>query len=254
MTIHKALQNAQEKLRPFSDAPDLDADRLLLDVLDRQDSSWLVAHFDESLSPEQVSLFGKLIDERCSGKPLAYILGAQEFYGRDFFVNENVLIPRPDTEKLVEIALGEIDSMYTKYGRNIVVADVGTGSGCIAITLLLESKNIERIVATDISKDALSVAKKNAERYGVLDRVSFVCGDMFEALERENIDLIVSNPPYVPTAELDAVPTRDTAGLRYEPRGALDGGVDGSVYTSQLLSQPIPVIFEGIGGEVQVRK
>ena len=152
MIVKETLKTARTSLDNVSDAPELDAQWLMLKVLGQDETSWLISHGEDELTQEQANNFDNFIKRRKTGEPLAYILGEWEFYGRKFIVSKDVLIPRPDTEKLIEEAVSVINKMFKEKGRKIVVADVGTGSGCIAITLLLESENIGRVVATDISE------------------------------------------------------------------------------------------------------
>lgn len=259
MTVQQALRNAHTQLREVSDAPHLDADRLLLHVLGHGEASRLFAHGEEQLTTAEATQLAALVRRRQAGEPLAYLMGEWEFYGRPFYVSPAVLIPRPSTETLVEAALAYLHLPSTL--RNIeerrepfLIADVGTGSGCIAVTLVLEArnKNIElSIIATDISADALTVAQRNAKRYGVASAIEFVQGNLLEPLRDQVVDLIVSNPPYVPSAELDRAGNRpDTLGLSFEPRQALDGGADGWQYVQELQRAVLPVILESQGGRL----
>jgi len=248
-TVDRLLQLARGQLQTLSDAPDLDAERLLLHVLGRRESSWLYAHGDEIVSPASAARYQQFVAERAAGKPLAYLLGEQEFYGRSFLVTEDVLIPRPATEALIDEALHYFD----EHPHPLVVADIGTGSGCIAITLLLEARlrNYQiQLLATDISPAALRVARQNAERHGMADQIEWLRGDMLAPLAGRAVDLVVSNPPYVPSAELAAPATVETRGLRFEPQLALDGGVDGRLYLRQLKTAGIPAVMESQKGNV----
>jgi release factor glutamine methyltransferase len=183
--------------------------------------------FDRPLDEGELSAIRELIRRRGKGEPVAYITGTREFYGRAFTVNSDVLVPRPETETLVERALA---LMKEHDGAGMRFADLGTGSGCIAITLAAEVPGVE-IFATDVSGAALTVARANAERLGV--EVTFAEGSWADALDGR-VDLIVSNPPYVTTAELDAV-DRDVRD--FEPRAALLGGDDGmDAYRALLAS------------------
>lgn len=248
MVVKEVLAVAYNSLADKSDAPHLDAQWLMLEVLGQKEASWLISHAGNELTQGQEERFENLVKRRKTGEPLAYILGEWEFYGRKFIVNKDVLVPRPDTEQLVEEAIKVINKMHEK----IVVADVGTGSGCAAITMLLETKKISRVLATDVSKKALKVAKQNAVRYGVAEMITFLQGDMLEPLKERNVDLIVSNPPYVPTGELKLSPTSDTRGLRFEPTLALDGGEDGQDYVKKIKESSIPAVVEGVGGEIKL--
>lgn len=251
MTITDARRAGAKLLHPYSDAPDIDAQRLLMKVVGVSSPAYLISHADEALAPAAHGGFQRLIEERKTGKPLAYILGWAEFYGRRFTVNEHVLIPRPVTEDLIEHALPAIEKLSRQLGRRLVVADIGTGSGCIAITLALESPAIGKLYATDVSAEALVIAAKNAQRMGVTGKVEFLHGDMLKPVSGKNIDLVVSNPPYVPTGELEKPPTAETRGLVFEPRQALDGGVDGLMYVKQIEASGIPAVVETVGGTVE---
>lgn len=250
MTITRAQQMGFSMVAAVSDSPVLDTERLLLHVLHLSESNFLITHGNQTLSSSEEKHFLQLLEERMSGKPLAYILETWEFYGREFLITPGVLVPRPATESLVEQALIVISNMATSKKRNIVVADIGTGSGCVAITLALESPFIEKIIATDISATALEVAKKNAVQYKVTDTIDFVHGDMLKPLTDKAIDLIVSNPPYVPTTELRSPSTKTTAGLHFEPKIALDGGPDGLRFVRSIQASNIPAIIETVGGTI----
>lgn len=250
MTIQTAWASIRKDLWAVSDVPDMEAQRILLQVLGQEDGSWLIAHGEEAMSPADLTAMMKLTIERATGKPLAYVLGEWDFYGRTFMVDERVLVPRPETEGLVERAL-EWLAAHPEVRR---VADVGTGSGVIAITLALELEERSpalEMVATDISPEALAVARENARRHGVLDRIDFLEGDLLEPLAGKQVDLIVSNPPYVPTAEVEAAANSpQTVGLTFEPQMALDGGADGRHYIQKITASGIPAVIEGLGGKI----
>ncbi|MEX1112742.1 MAG: HemK/PrmC family methyltransferase [Candidatus Andersenbacteria bacterium] len=243
--------DAVEELREVSDTPQLDVEFILRHILP-DGLLPLAAHQSEVLDDALLSSVQSLLAARKTGKPLAYVLGEWDFYGRTFHIDERVLVPRPTTEQLVDTALPHIQQMAQETRKPITIADIGTGSGCVAITLLLEAPDyIQQIYATDISKDALLVARKNAERHNVLEKISFVTGDLLSPIAPFNIDLLVSNPPYVPTAELEqAASNIHTNGLTFEPRIALDGGKDGNDAVRKLLASPLPAIFEGKNGEI----
>lgn len=251
MTISEARQASAKLLNPYSDAPDIDAQWLLLMVLGLQETSYLLAHSDQELSNIEYETFMRLVEERITGKPLAYILGWAEFYGRRFVVNEHVLVPRPTTEDLVAQALPLVKTLSEKLGSPVVVADIGTGSGCIAITLALESPSIEKIYATDISPKALAVALKNAQAHEVENKIEFLTGGVLLPFADKKIDFIVSNPPYVPTYELENPATKETRGLSFEPQQALDGGADGLAYVKQIVASGIPAVVETVGGAIK---
>ncbi len=170
-------------------------------------------------------IFRKHIDERKTGRPLAYILGTQDFEGREFLVNESVLIPRQDTGVLVRSALAHIH----KQNKKIKVLDLGTGSGIIAVTLALESPDAS-VTAADKSAQAIETARANAERLGASGKITFIESDLFGSLT-EKFDMIVSNPPYIKT---EAIPSLQRE-IQFEPRLALDGGTDGTDLIRKIL-------------------
>jgi release factor glutamine methyltransferase len=177
--------------------------------------AWLIAHDTDPLASPQSMAFDTLLARRLAGEPIAYLTGTREFYGRPFRVSPDVLIPRPDTELLVERALARIPP-----GQPVDVLDLGTGSGCIAITLALE-RPLARVTAADRSAAALTVARRNAD---ILDaRVEFLTSDWFHGLAGRRFDLIVSNPPYIAAGDSHLA----HGDVRFEPLGALAAGEDG---------------------------
>ena len=179
------------------------------------DAAWLIAHDTDPLSGSHVAAFDALLAQRLEGVPIAYLVGTREFYGRPFLVSPDVLIPRPDTELLVERALACIPP-----DQAVAVLDLGTGSGCIAITLALE-RPLARVTAVDRSPAALAMAQRNA---GILDgRVEFLTSNWFAALGDRRFDLIVSNPPYIAAGD----PHLARGDVRFEPLAALAAGRDG---------------------------
>ncbi len=249
MTIQSVLKQVGDDLAGVSDAPELDAERIIGNVL-KKDTAWLIAHGSEKISDQHEKEISVLVSRRKKGEPLAYILGAWDFYGRTFMVTPDVLVPRPATEHLIDTALPVISNLSKKLQRPIRVADIGTGSGCIGITLLLESPHITQVIATDLSEAALNVAQHNAHTFGVADKMLFLQGNMLEPIQNKSVDLIVSNPPYVPSEELRNPSSLTTAGLAYEPQSALDGGSDGLTYVNQLLTSSIPIVIETVEGEI----
>jgi release factor glutamine methyltransferase len=177
--------------------------------------AWLSAHGDENTDPSVAAVFRDLVRRRRAGEPVAYLVGRREFYGLDFHVTPDVLIPRSDTETLVDAALEKV----VRHARADVL-DLGTGSGCIAITIAHERRNT-RVTAVDVSTAALNIARENAAAIGV--DVEFVQGSWFEPLASNRFDLIVSNPPYVSTGD----PHLQQGDLRFEPATALTSGRDG---------------------------
>jgi len=177
--------------------------------------AWLVAHDTDALTEAQAAQFASLLARRLSGEPVAHLTGMREFYGRGFQVSPAVLIPRPETEVLVEQALARMPE-----AQAMKVLDLGTGSGCIAITLALERPRAQ-VVAVDRSTAAIGVARRNADRLGA--RVEFLESDWFAAVDARRFDLIVSNPPYVAAGD----PHLTRGDVRFEPVGALASGADG---------------------------
>jgi len=188
----------------------------------------IVARLDETLGLDVAARYAANVARRVQREPLAYILGHQEFYGLDFLVDPRVLIPRHETETLVLLALQRIQRVPR---ASPVVVDVGTGSGAIALAL---ARHLDaRILATEISEDALAVARLNAERLNLVECVEFRQGDLLAALDQP-IDVLVANLPYIPSARFTQLPREVRA---YEPRLALDGGDDGLVVFRRLLAQ-----------------
>lgn len=204
-----------------------EANLLLMHVLDR-DRTFLLTHGEESLSLKQFDQYRSLVARRGEGYPLQYLTGHQEFFKLDFEVTPDVLIPRPETELIVEVGLEML-----AHGPAPQFADIATGSGCIAISLLKELPQAGA-VATDLSSAALAVAKRNAERHAVNHRLLLVESDLFCALDSSGqFDVIFSNPPYVPTRELTVLQRE----VRHEPQAALDGGPDGLSVIRRLLKE-----------------
>jgi release factor glutamine methyltransferase len=224
-TIAEALQHASRQLREAEVPNDLlDAQTLLAHALG-QDRTYLIIHFNQALSEELRAQYQALIARRAAGEPLQYIAGHQEFYGLEFEVTPAVLIPRPETELIVEETLRLAANLAAP-----VIIDVGTGSGCIAITLARELETA-RVLATDISAAALQVARRNAEKHGLLDRVELIEGDLLSGVAIQ-ADVIVSNPPYIAEHEL---PTLQREVREWEPRVALTDFADGFEFYRRLL-------------------
>lgn len=192
---------------------------LLQHVLQKNYSELMITIYDE-ISPEAFEVFWDYVEEHATGRPFQYILGQESFYGRDFFVNEHVLIPRPETEELIEEVKKRVTKLFD-VKKSMKIADIGTGSGAIALTIKNEIPNAE-VTATDISPEALLVAKKNAENLHV--QVEFKEGDLLAPIADQKWDVILSNPPYIGTNE--AVTLSDTV-IDYEPHLALFAEEDG---------------------------
>jgi release factor glutamine methyltransferase len=230
VTIQAAKANARRRLEQAG-IPDagLEAEVLLRHVLGF-DRTQLFQRLQDHLDPEASARFEMLIARRLEHEPLAYITGHREFYRLDFEVSPATLIPRPETETLVQVALEMAQRLPED--ATPVIADVGTGSGAIAVALA-HALPRARIYATDLSSAALAVAGRNAERLGVRDRVLFRAGDLLEPVD-EPLDIIVANLPYVTTGDWQALPPELHD---HEPRSALDGGADGLDVIRRLLQQ-----------------
>ena len=219
MTIKEIIIKYCRELENISDTPRLDVELLLKRALGDVDSMYIRMYLDKELSEDQEKYFLEMMKDRLNQRPIAYILGNREFMGLDFFVKEGVLIPRPDTETLVEEI---INICNNKTGLNIL--DIGTGSGAITVSL---AKYLDKshIVSVDISDIALEIASKNAVSNKVDERIDFIKSDVFSNVSRENkFDIIVSNPPYIKKSDIDGL---DRQEKDFEPYNALEGGEDG---------------------------
>ena len=228
--ISETLKKAAEILHRSEIAdPRREANSLLAYALEK-DRSFLIAHPDYELSVEEESRFRDFLHRRAMREPLQYIRGKQEFYNLIFTVTPDVLIPRPETELIVEAAIEILDEK-----ENPVICEVGVGSGCISIAILHEIKTSVAI-GLEISEKALEIARINAENNKVSDRIELKISDVFEALKEEKFDLIVSNPPYVPSEDFAELQTevRD-----FEPRMALTDGKNGlSIIEKIIIEAP----------------
>jgi release factor glutamine methyltransferase len=209
----------------------VDAPRLTAEVLVAHSLATtrvrLYTDFDRPLTSPELAAYRKLIERRVAGEPTQYLTGQKEFYNRSFQVDARVLIPRPETELLSEIALRELPPE-----KPAQVLDLCTGSGCIAITLAAE-RLLSTVWATDVSPDACAVARQNAEAHGVLGRLTLAEGDLFEPLPAgTRFDLLVSNPPYIRSDEIASLASH----VQREPRLALDGGADGLDVVRRIIS------------------
>lgn len=232
-TISETLKAASEHLRAASSPNDLlDAQTLLAEALG-EDRTYLIINFNQQLPEDLLSKFRAMVNRRAAGEPLQYITGHQEFFGLDFEVTPEVLIPRPETELIVEETIRLVQQ--DRIARPAIV-DVGAGSGCIAVALAREL-GASRVIASDISEAALRVARRNAARHGLGDRIGFVASDLLDAFaEKDFADFILSNPPYVSEEETHSLQreVRD-----WEPRLALTDSNDGlSLYRRLLKDAP----------------
>jgi release factor glutamine methyltransferase len=224
-SIGTALSEAARTLDAEISESRLDAGVLMSHVIGR-DRAFLIAHPEAAITEPQLKQFEEFIARRAQGEPLQYITGHQEFFKLDFEVTPDVLIPRPETELIVEAVLELVDP-----NAAFAFADLGTGSGCLAISILHERRKT-RALAIDTSEQALRIAQRNAERHRVTDRLRLIQSDLFEAISvNETFDLIVSNPPYVSDEEMKNLQRE----VQREPRAALAGGSDGLALIRRLL-------------------
>ena len=216
---------------------DVEAEALLRHVLGLCRSEFLALVYggDRLVTPSQSTHLESLLERRLSGEPLAYIVGAREFYGLELDVNEHVLIPRQETELLVDIVVEYLPS----FGPIPIVVDVGTGSGAVALAIAAHNESVD-LLATDVSHQALDVARRNASKLEIDDRVRFVRCDLLEAVGGP-VDVIVSNPPYIPSSQIG----RLQAEVQREPIVALDGGDDGLEPFRRLLAQAKDKVARG---------
>lgn len=240
-TVGRLLTWTTDYLRSHNaESPRLDAEVLLAHALGRKRIE-LYTTFDEVPADEPRTAFRELIRRRAEGMPVAYLVGSKEFYSLPFRVTPDVLIPRPETELLV-VAVLDLAKTLSPHPDEISIADIGTGSGIIAVCL---AKHVPtaRLTAIDISPPALAIARENANQHGVADRIELVESDLFAALPPDrNFDFIVSNPPYVTSAEMDtlAIDVR-----KYEPRGALEAGPRGTEVIERLIAQSADHLHPG---------
>jgi len=206
------------------------------------DRTHLLTRYDQQIDEAQYRDYLALVERRAAGEPVQYLTGHQEFYGLDFIVTPDVLIPRPETEFLVERVTKLVGE--SKQSSPLIV-DVGTGSGCIAVTLARHLPSA-RLIATDASRSALNVARENAERHGVLNRIEFLEGDLLAPLGERGlegaVDVLASNPPYVNDESFELL-QREVR--EWEPHTALFGGVDGLDFYRRLIAESPPYLKPG---------
>ncbi|MHB8141140.1 MAG: peptide chain release factor N(5)-glutamine methyltransferase [Vulcanimicrobiaceae bacterium] len=230
-TVAATLARGTLMLAKSSESPRSDAQRLLGFVLGRQ-RAWLIAHSESFLSTTQAQKFTALCDIRAGGMPIAYILGSSSFCGRDFIVSDKVLIPRPESELLVEEAVAHLHSRMDHHlpKQLFTVLDVGIGSGAIGCSIVAEVPSAA-LEGVDRSAAALKVAEHNARRLNVFNRCKLYLGDLAMPAGGRSYDVVVANLPYIPTADLPKPPDP----VSFEPREALDGGPDGLDHYRRLL-------------------
>jgi release factor glutamine methyltransferase len=246
MDIRAALKEAMGRMREANvPSHTLAAELLLIHTLGR-DRAWLYTHPEEPLERDAADKFFALVSQRAAGTPTQYLTGKQEFWGLEFEVTPAVLIPRPETEHVVEVAFARIGQR--KHSHPLRIADVGTGSGCLAVALARELPDAE-VVATDVSAEALEIARRNAARHGVDGRITFVECHLLDAFltawpdsASARFDLIVSNPPYVARGAAEDLP-REV--LEHEPNTALFGGERGDEIYATLADQAAGLLEQG---------
>lgn len=238
MTLRERLQQAEAGLLagPHPERARRDAETLLLHLTGK-DRAWLIAHDEDEFGGCNAIRYAALIERRFGGEPIQYITGECEFYGLPFRVTPAVLIPRPETEHLVEKAI----ALAGGFGRGVRILDVGTGSGAIAVALA-QALSGAQITAIDVSAEALEIALDNAHRNGVAERIHFIKGDLLDPVTGECFDMVVSNPPYVPLADRAtlAVEVRE-----HEPALALFSGDDGLAIYRRLIPAAASVLGSG---------
>lgn len=239
LTPERSIREAFLEASSFLDGvgvlePQRNAQLLLEHVLGLTGTAYYVA-LGDGFPEDRRSDFEDVINRKADGVPAQYIIGEQEFYGRSFEVTPAVLIPRPETELLVEAVLKYGNQLAPQPGERLTAVDIGTGSGAIAVTLALEAKGL-RMLASDISPQALDVARRNASRLGA--DVEFRQGNLLELFAGLAPDIIVSNPPYIPASDIEELQpeVRD-----HEPRTALDGGPDG-LYPYRVMMDQLPLL------------
>ncbi|HHW31451.1 MAG TPA: peptide chain release factor N(5)-glutamine methyltransferase [Clostridiaceae bacterium] len=239
MVIKDILEKAVIELKNAGvDAPVMEAGALLCYVL-KKDKSYIYSHRDYNLSDFLTNEFFELIEQRKKRKPYQYITGQQEFMSLNFMVNPNVLIPRQETEILVETLI-----QYCRTKGKVDILDIGTGSGCIAVSLAYYIKECS-VTAIDISDEALNVAKFNAITNGVKEKINFLVCDILQETNLSagaSYDIVVSNPPYIVT---DEIPKLQKEVREYEPRIALDGGEDGLLFYRKITEKASEVLKPG---------
>lgn len=218
------LHSARQSLTGVSDSAWLEAEILLCHCLEKP-RSYLRAWPERSLTRHQHACFADAVQQRQSGKPIAYITGHREFWSREFFIDDQVLIPRPETELLVELALNALPEQ-----SGVKILDLGTGSGAIAVTLAAERPDAD-VTAVDISLGALDTARKNAEKFN-LNNIRFNVSDWFDNIESEDFALIISNPPYLAVDD----PHLHQGDLRFEPPTALISAGEGLTDLSTIIA------------------
>jgi release factor glutamine methyltransferase len=250
-TVEELLRAGVERLRASgSESPRLDAELLLGHAIGA-DRTVVVAHPEAPVGADAAATFEASVDRRAKGEPVAYIRGFKEFFGLAFSTERRALIPRPETERLVELATAEVIRRLTSAprpagSRPLRIVDIGTGGGTVAVSLAVACRRRRvyeeiEILATDASAEALDLARENAVGHGVADRVRFVEADLLPPVVGEPFDLVLANLPYVRSDAVDHLPIAAS----FEPRSALDGGTDGLDVIARLLGRLDEVVAQG---------
>ncbi|MCA1040243.1 peptide chain release factor N(5)-glutamine methyltransferase [Bacillus infantis] len=234
MKVYEALKWASSFLETAG--RDSNAGEILLGHFLNMSRSRLLAEMREELDPKIQDAFKEAVELHADGRPVQYIIGKEEFYGRTFLVNENVLIPRPETEELVLEALKRKERLF---GKEAAAADIGTGSGAIAVTLKLESPDLQ-VTATDVYGPSLDTAKENADKNGA--EIEFILGDLLQPFIKESrkFDIIISNPPYIPLSDMEGMSEVVTEN---EPHRALFAGQDGLDLYRRFMEE-LPLVLK----------
>lgn len=233
ITVREALQKASRFLRENN----IEDAIFLAEYAIRHALGWdrtcFISRMSHLLTAEEWDVIEAIIRRRAAGEPMQYIVGSQEFYGLEFKVNPSVLIPRPETELLVEEIVTRARELWSEDAK-LSVVDIGTGSGAIAVTLAVIGGRSWKVTATDIAEESLITACLNAERHGVKHKLSFVQGDLLDPLlqQEHTVDILVSNPPYIPSFDVTQL---DMQVKDHEPLRALDGGEDGLDFYHQMI-------------------
>ncbi len=253
-TVREALQKASHFLRENN----IDDAAFLAEYAIRYALGWdrtrFISGMSQSLTEEEWDRIEAIIRRRAAGEPMQYIVGSQEFYGLEFEVNPSVLIPRPETELLVEEVVKRSRELWSE-DAELSVVDIGTGSGAIAVTLAVIGGTSWKVMATDIAEESLTTARLNAERHCVEHKLSFVQGNLLDPLlqQEHTVDILVSNPPYIPSFDVTQL---DIQVKDHEPLRALDGGEDGLDFYRQMI-QGLPCILKAralLGWEVGIHQ
>jgi release factor glutamine methyltransferase len=254
MAVREAMQKASRFLREKG----IDDAAFLAEYAIRHALGWdrirFISGMSHTLTEEEWTRIDEVVRRRAAGEPMQYIVGTQEFYGLAFEVNPSVLIPRPETELLVEEVLKRVKELWPEDAA-LLAADIGTGSGAIAVTLAAFGGENWKLIATDIAQESLDVAHRNAVRHHTADKISFVRGDLLEPLLRDQrrVDVLVSNPPYIPSFDVTQL---DTQVKDHEPLRALDGGEDGLDFYRRMTKDLSQVLAERalLGWEVGIHQ